>query len=419
MKIRDVKTYVLEAPLAEPFAYSQAWYERRGACLVEIVGEDGTSGWGEAFGPAAADRADRRLLQAIAGRRRRARDRGDLAEPLQPAARPRPEGAGDRGAERRRHRAVGPEGPPSRPAGAPAAGRPAAHPGRGLRHRLLPQARTATRSPIWSRRRTGASPRASPASSSSSASASTSDVAACAEAVRRAVGDELRIMVDANHAYDATAAIRLGRGIEALDIAWFEEPVPPEDLAGYREVKAALSDPDRRRRGRVHPLGLPAADRRAAGRHPAARCVRRRRHLGVQEDRRHGECLRGAGQPACLGHRGRARRLVAADRGIAAQPARPPPDRAAARIRLLRAPAAHGGGPEPIEQRDGWVEVPAGPGPRHRDRPHRPRPVRRISVGTTSTIVIPGRRAAASPKSIFQRSVFMDSGSASFGRAPE
>src|ERR1700722_539628 len=52
VKIRDVKVYVLDAPLAEPFAYSQAWYERRGACLVEIIGEDGNSGWGEAFGPA-------------------------------------------------------------------------------------------------------------------------------------------------------------------------------------------------------------------------------------------------------------------------------------------------------------------------------------------------------------------------------
>jgi D-galactarolactone cycloisomerase len=51
MKIRDVKTYRLEAALVEPFAYSQAWYERRGALLVEIVGDDGLSGWGEAFGP--------------------------------------------------------------------------------------------------------------------------------------------------------------------------------------------------------------------------------------------------------------------------------------------------------------------------------------------------------------------------------
>ena len=43
----------MRAPaLTEPFAYSQAWYERRGAMLVEIIGEDGSSGWGEAFGPA-------------------------------------------------------------------------------------------------------------------------------------------------------------------------------------------------------------------------------------------------------------------------------------------------------------------------------------------------------------------------------
>jgi Enolase C-terminal domain-like len=50
-------------------------------------------------------------------------------------------------------------------------------------------------------------------------------------------------MVDANHAYDATAAIRVGRQIEELDIAWFEEPVPPEDLQGYRQVKSALRIP--------------------------------------------------------------------------------------------------------------------------------------------------------------------------------
>jgi hypothetical protein len=38
--------------LTGPFLYSQAWDERRGACLLEIVGEDGGSGWGEAFGTA-------------------------------------------------------------------------------------------------------------------------------------------------------------------------------------------------------------------------------------------------------------------------------------------------------------------------------------------------------------------------------
>ena len=34
-----IRTHVLETQLAEPFAYSQAWYDRRGAMLVEIEAE--------------------------------------------------------------------------------------------------------------------------------------------------------------------------------------------------------------------------------------------------------------------------------------------------------------------------------------------------------------------------------------------
>jgi hypothetical protein len=34
-------------------------------------------------------------------------------------------------------------------------------------------------------------------------------------------------------------------------------------------------------------------------------------------------------------------------------------------------------------------------------------------------VVIPGRRVAANPESIFQRLVFLDSGFAAVGRAPE
>ena len=67
--------------------------------------------------------------------------------------------------------------------------------------------------------------------------------AAMTHAVRDAIGDEVALMVDANHAYDAVAAIRLGRMIERHDIGWFEEPVPPEDLAGHLAVKAAISIP--------------------------------------------------------------------------------------------------------------------------------------------------------------------------------
>ncbi len=61
--------------------------------------------------------------------------------------------------------------------------------------------------------------------------------------VRRAVGPHIRIMIDANHAYNAASAIRVGTYLEEYDIAWFEEPVPPEDLAGYRDVRAKLSMP--------------------------------------------------------------------------------------------------------------------------------------------------------------------------------
>ena len=68
------------------------------------------------------------------------------------------------------------------------------------------------------------------------------DVAAV-RAVRRAIGDDAGIMVDANHAYNASTAIQLGKRIEEYRIGWFEEPVPPEDIDGYCEVKAALSIP--------------------------------------------------------------------------------------------------------------------------------------------------------------------------------
>ena len=51
-------------------------------------------------------------------------------------------------------------------------------------------------------------------------------------AVRDAVGPEVRIMVDANHAYDRAAALEVARRIHPAGIDWFEEPLIPEDLRG-------------------------------------------------------------------------------------------------------------------------------------------------------------------------------------------
>jgi D-galactarolactone cycloisomerase len=50
-------------------------------------------------------------------------------------------------------------------------------------------------------------------------------------------------LVDANHAYSAATAIRIGRELERHGVVWFEEPVVPEDRTGYRRVRDALSMP--------------------------------------------------------------------------------------------------------------------------------------------------------------------------------
>ena len=59
-------------------------------------------------------------------------------------------------------------------------------------------------------------------------------------AVRKAIGPELRLMVDANHCFNVPQAIAIGRELEQLDVHWFEEPVSPEDLDGYAELRARL-----------------------------------------------------------------------------------------------------------------------------------------------------------------------------------
>jgi D-arabinonate dehydratase/D-galactarolactone cycloisomerase len=57
------------------------------------------------------------------------------------------------------------------------------------------------------------------------------------KAIRSSVGDDIALMVDANSRYDAGTAVRIGRKLEPFHIDWFEEPVPPYDLRGYKQVK--------------------------------------------------------------------------------------------------------------------------------------------------------------------------------------
>jgi L-fuconate dehydratase len=59
-------------------------------------------------------------------------------------------------------------------------------------------------------------------------------------AVRNAVGPDRLVMVDANQCYDVTGAIEAGRALDGLDVFWFEEPVHPDDLFGYKWVGEAV-----------------------------------------------------------------------------------------------------------------------------------------------------------------------------------
>jgi D-galactarolactone cycloisomerase len=69
------------------------------------------------------------------------------------------------------------------------------------------------------------------------------DDLAIIRSVRREVGPEMRLMVDANHGYDVLEAVHFGQRAAELDIDWFEEPVVPEQLGAYRAVRAGQPIP--------------------------------------------------------------------------------------------------------------------------------------------------------------------------------
>ena len=62
-------------------------------------------------------------------------------------------------------------------------------------------------------------------------------------AVRDAVGPAFDIMTDANQGFSLPEAVRRARHYEALDIAWFEEPIHADDIAGHKQLVAATSVP--------------------------------------------------------------------------------------------------------------------------------------------------------------------------------
>jgi L-alanine-DL-glutamate epimerase-like enolase superfamily enzyme len=62
-------------------------------------------------------------------------------------------------------------------------------------------------------------------------------------AVRQAVGDRIDIMVDANQSMTAAEAIRRARAFEEVNLYWFEEPLPADDVAGHVRLSQSTSIP--------------------------------------------------------------------------------------------------------------------------------------------------------------------------------
>jgi D-galactarolactone cycloisomerase len=241
MKIADVRTHVLSAALSQPFAYSRAWYDTRTAMLVEIETDDGLTGWGECYGPAGMTAAVVRsvapwligedplrtdfLWQMIYARLRDHGQKGVVIEGLS-------------GIDialwdiKGKHFGV----PVYQLLGGP------------LRNEVQAYATGLYRRKSGDPLRYLAEEAAGYVAEGFKAvklkvGFGVEEDVTVTRAVRDAIGPDIALMVDANHAYDTSAAIRLGRMIEEHDIAWFEEPVPPEDIAGYQAVKAALSIP--------------------------------------------------------------------------------------------------------------------------------------------------------------------------------
>ncbi len=236
MKITRVESIVLQTTI-EPFGYSQLWYDKRGASLVRISTDEGLTGWGECYGPGECHKGiiEKYFAPLLVGQD--PTDIGVIWESLY-----------------NRSRDYGQKGVlVSALSGIDIAlwdifgkwlGQPVCKLIGGVRRTRVKAYATG----MYFKRT--ANPVAALAAEAEDyvnlgfsavkmklGQGEATDVA-CVRAVRQAIGPDVLLMVDANHAFNSTRALRLAHEIADQRIHWFEEPVPPEDVDGYVEFKA-------------------------------------------------------------------------------------------------------------------------------------------------------------------------------------
>lgn len=241
MKIIETRAYLLECPLEQPFAYSRGWVDRRGAVLVEIITDNGLIGWGEAFGPGRMSLGALALIRPmligadplqtetlwheIYGRYREHGQKGPLIDALSAIDIALWDIKGKYFKQ-----------PICRLMGGPLRSEVPAY-ASGLFHQ-----RNGNPETYLAKEAAGYVEQGFSAVKLKVGFGINEDMRAV-KAVRQAIGSDISLMVDANGAYDAVNAIRLARRMEPYDITWFEEPVPPEDIDGYLQIKTAQSIP--------------------------------------------------------------------------------------------------------------------------------------------------------------------------------
>jgi D-galactarolactone cycloisomerase len=235
VKIAAVRAHVLEAPLSEPFGWSFSSTSVRASCIVEITSDSGLTGWGECYGPARINAAIVDALKArLIGRDPVAtdviwmdlynhfRDYGQKGVVLSAIS----------GIDialwdlKGRHFGVPVStllGGASRTSvDAYATGTYRRGKGDPLDY-IVEEVKGYVREGFK-------------AVKLKIGFGVVEDVVLI-RAVRTAIGPDVGLTLDANHGFDALEAIALGRAVADLDIGWFEEPVVPDDLGSYIEVR--------------------------------------------------------------------------------------------------------------------------------------------------------------------------------------
>jgi D-galactarolactone cycloisomerase len=252
MKITALEVHVLKSPLAEPFAFSQGWVRQRCATLVELRTDDGLTGWGEAF---AQGLEPPEIAAAV----------------INHALRPLVLGADPLDTEVLWHRMYHQTRDYGRKGSVIAAISAVdtalwdvAGKFHGLPiHKLLGGAFRARVQPyatgFYRIRGQGEAQRLAEEALRHLEAGfefmkvklgyGVADDIACMHAIGKALqgktlrGNPVRLMIDTNHAYGRADALRLGQALAEFDLRWYEEPVVPEDLPGYVEMRQKLRMP--------------------------------------------------------------------------------------------------------------------------------------------------------------------------------